>query len=579
MKAKGNCFQIICRYTLGLMLVCVAASIMGCGRGEPTLQEQFEQSVGDDPVGEETASLFYACLSDHISNDRLDEAQTFYAHYIETSPLLAETGYSAIAEYFMSTNRPNAAAVWSDSILAYAIPEELRITVFTDHLDALTRAGDVTQAQALLLEGLQAKDSAALAAFGTITRRLQALENSDELLRWTMALASNEAIDSAMRSRALVWHVNTLLGTEGSEQIIAMLPKCLTMLPERDFEALFGSVFRSWSQGKAFDRVELGLSTLSSAITADSGLQKFLAYQTIALSIARGVWPDAVATFRNHTDALDERSQRALFGRLAAGASSKGAWDVLDGFSEHVLGNMSSNASLRDAAAVTWMDCAQKRLMIDALPQRIQRIFAAKVSTQALLKTYSTALYASMSGEQPAILGELLAIGDDFAPTVTEASDKKTLASLRFDAAFVLEDYDRVLVALDAGLPDKDEAWHAMARNKVLAHKALKEGDHAQAVKRFRGFLDHVDKTWVKPEYDPSTGVRHSREMALGFNAKRIADIQQKAGDIAGAMKTYTESLTYYNQALGKTEAQPKAQTLVTTAIKEIEDILAADGT
>jgi hypothetical protein len=118
-----------------------------------------------------------------------------------------------------------------------------------------------------------------------------------------------------------------------------------------------------------------------------------------------------------------------------------------------------------------------------------------------------------------------------------------------------------------------------MARNKVLAHKALKEGDHAQAVKRFRGFLDHVDKTWVKPEYDPSTGVRHSREMALGFNAKRIADIQQKAGDIAGAMKTYTESLTYYNQALGKTEAQPKAQTLVTTAIKEIEDILAADGT
>ncbi|MFT5239650.1 MAG: tetratricopeptide (TPR) repeat protein [Candidatus Promineifilaceae bacterium] len=579
MKAKGRSFQSIRHHGLGFMFVCVAAFVMGCGRGAPTLQEQFEQSVSNEPNGQEAAGLFYACLSEHISNDRIDEAQAFYAQHIEASPMLAETGYTAIVEYFISTNRPNTAAVWSESILAYAIPENLRLKVFSDHLDALTRAGDVAQAQALLLEGLQSKDSAALIAFGTITRRLQALENSEELLRWTMLLADNEAIDSAMRSRALVWHVHALLGGEEAEQIVALIPKGVAMIPERDFEALFDSVFRSWSQGKAFDRVGLGLSALASAITADSELQDFLAFQTVALAIARGVWADAAATFRNNTDALDDRSQRALFGRLVAGASSQSAWDVLDGFSQHVLENMSSNASLRDAAAVTWMDCAQKRVMIDVLPQRIRRIFDAKVSTHTLLNTYSTALYTSMSGEHPVILGELLAIGDDFAPTVTEDSDKKTLASLRFDAAFVLEDYDRVLVALDAGLPDKDEAWHAMARNKVLAHKALKEGDHAQAVKRFRGFLEHVDKTWVKPEYDPSTGVRHSREMALGFNAKRIADIQQKAGDVAGALVTYRESMAYYTDALGKTETQPKAHTLVTTAIKEIEDILASDGT
>ncbi|MDE0837863.1 MAG: hypothetical protein OSB41_02325, partial [Kiritimatiellae bacterium] len=559
-------------------LVVIAAVVLGCGRGKPTLHDQFEKSVKKEPNSEDAAGLLHAYLSEHISNDRLEEAQAFYAQYIEVSPLLAETGYTAIAEYFNATNRPNAAAVWSESILAYAIPETLRVKVFAYHLDALTSAGDVEQAQLLLLEGLEAKDSAALAAFGTITSRLRTLADFEELLRWTMALVNNDTIDGAMRSHALVWHVSTLLGNEHTEQILALIPKCVALNPKREFEVLFGSVFNSWSQRKAFESVDLGLNTLSSAIAADSELQNFLAFQTVTLSIARDVWAEAAATFRNQADALDDRSQRALFGRLVAGASSKSAWVLLDEFSDYVLENMSPNASLRDAAALAWMGCAKKRMMIDVLPQRIRRIFEAKVSVRTLLNTYSTALYTSMLGEHPVVLAELLAFGDKITPTLTEASDKKALASLTFDGAFMLEDYDRVLVALDAGLPDKDEAWHAMARNKVLAHKALKEGDHEQAVKRFRSFLEYVDKTWVTAESDPSTGVRHSREMALGFNAKRIADIQRTSGDLAGAMVSYRDSLAYYSDALAQTEAQPKAHALVSAAIKELEEILAADG-
>ncbi|MFC1453391.1 hypothetical protein ACFLSJ_08625, partial [Verrucomicrobiota bacterium] len=142
------------------------------------------------------------------------------------------------------------------------------------------------------------------------------------------------------------------------------------------------------------------------------------------------------------------------------------------------------------------------------------------------------------------------ALGDELLPLLRDEEDRKRLKSMALDGSFVIEDYERSLATVEAGIPGRDEAWHEMALNKIKAHLALQEGRTDEAVTRFRRFMQDVEATWEEAEEDPSTGIKHTREMSLGFNARRIGDILSEAGQTDAAREAYREARSYCAKAL-----------------------------
>jgi tetratricopeptide (TPR) repeat protein len=152
---------------------------------------------------------------------------------------------------------------------------------------------------------------------------------------------------------------------------------------------------------------------------------------------------------------------------------------------------------------------------------------------------------------------------------LTEA-DQIRIKILMFDGAFLMDDYDAVLTALLEGVPERDEDWHEMAINKVSAHKALKEGNIDEAIKRFREFMEVTDRTWKDAQVDPSTRIRHSREMIMGFNARRIGNILKEAGRAEEAGKAYREAVDYYEAALEQAEPDSPEHRKIVSDLGEI---------
>ena len=81
-------------------------------------------------------------------------------------------------------------------------------------------------------------------------------------------------------------------------------------------------------------------------------------------------------------------------------------------------------------------------------------------------------------------------------------------------------------------------------------------------MKRFRKFMQLVVKEDDLGQ-DPTTGVRYTPEMTLGFNAKRIGDIYADAGRAAEATNAYVEAEGFYLQALSDVDKGSKAYEFV----------------
>ena len=108
-----------------------------------------------------------------------------------------------------------------------------------------------------------------------------------------------------------------------------------------------------------------------------------------------------------------------------------------------------------------------------------------------------------------------------------------------------------------------------MARNKLGAHLAIEEGRTDDAVAMFRDFMKHVE-TWTDATVDPSTGIAHTREMSLGFNAKRIGNIYRDAGRAEEAAKAYAEARDYFDQAMKGTEEGSKEAAYIEKEMAEL---------
>jgi hypothetical protein len=91
----------------------------------------------------------------------------------------------------------------------------------------------------------------------------------------------------------------------------------------------------------------------------------------------------------------------------------------------------------------------------------------------------------------------------------------------------------------------------------VRAHQALKDGRTDDAVAGFREFMAGIEKH-SDDQIDPVSQMRYTKQMILGFNARRIGDILAKAGRAKEAADEYRLAGAWFKKAGAAMDKQSK---------------------
>lgn len=205
-------------------------------------------------------------------------------------------------------------------------------------------------------------------------------------------------------------------------------------------------------------------------------------------------------------------------------------------------------------------------------PPRLSRLMTqTSLPPSSLSSIYSRHFY-DVAGDKD-VLRATFALGKAIAARLSDPADRTMLSTYDLDAAFLLEDWDSALAVLDAGIPDRDPAWHEMARTKIRAHKALSEKNWTEAAKLFDAFVAMLPD---EDQPDPSTGVVHSRLAIVADNKARIADIWRDAGDKEKALASYAEAAKLYAEALEANKSGPETADYIRTRAAEAAAAAAA---
>ncbi len=395
--------------------------------------------------------------------------------------------------------------------------------------------------------------------------------DTENAIAWAKELLEQPLQDD-QRQMAVGWLLTGLLVGDKEDEFFAELARLDTLDPSVAC-GVAEELCRTTYHRDRFDLLlrEIDVFTKAPYGAEPSLRQTILSYGLLAKA-GKGDWAGVKADFPEVLSSLEARPLRDTLNFLFARARQQKAVEAQNDLADAVLHSdaCKDNTVVRNIAAREWVAVGVDQDKT-SLPARAAALRALGIPAQTILSAISRHFYDVL--DEKDTLKALIAEMDALRPLLDEDARRNTLDSLMLDAAFVTEDFERVLAIIDAGVPDRDEAWHTMTRTKVLAHIALQKGEIDEAIKQFRAFMDIIaNTTEVTP--DPTSGVVYTPEAILGINAKRIGDIYKKAGRADEAKAAYAEAKGHYEKALQRAKGTEEERGLGSETVEAIEQAL-----
>lgn len=435
-------------------------------------------------------------------------------------------------------------------------------TIFRALIEVLLLENRVIDAQTNFIAMLHASPDTAAQAFNMIPAHLKRDTDPSGYLSWCEQMVNMDLpagiVESAygyyVDANVLAGNVDKLgaltegaLSRFGGGGAVRVLTRPLNDLVEKgQFEAIRG--------------VLRGLTA-----TEDESALNFVTGMEIALAAAEGQWDAVVAMFKAKAAGLPDNASRQALSTASSRALKANHGEVVDQLCEHVMAAMPDAQATRGQAISLYIEVAEKANDYDKVVARLQYLKEAGGGSR-LQQKVSGVFYDVMNKASKAARKSMLELVEAL---LDGESGSAQLQALLMDGAVLCSDYGLALKVLDAGFRADDAEWTAMARNKLGAHLAIEEGRIDDAVGMFRDFMKHVE-TWTDSTVDPSTGIAHSREMSLGFNAKRIGHIYRDAGRADDAAKAYAEAREYFDQAMKEAKEGSKEAAYITEQMAEL---------
>ncbi len=466
--------------------------------------------------------------------------QLFYealdAAYIEANELLAQAQTNDAVAVFVTLQRDTRFEMFRDRIAG----ESFRFQIFAGQTDSVCehvlqacRSGEVAIAQV----GLQ-----------VLLPHLHETSGSDAAYDFATAVVAIPGIDAELVRLATEWRFFTALNAGDMPQARDALAVILKTAPPAATTTLLANAFDQLISASRLDDLESLHAQVAAAGGTEEARTHLLKVTAIRLAAGRGNWESMSALFKIAAQELPDADLQRLLYQIFPTVRKAGRLDIVDACAEEVIFKQSAKSAASAQAARFWAESAMATNRA-AFPERLDALISAKIPARTVSGLFTRYFYDVIN--DTAVLKALLPVASRLlADADADADTAKMIKTMQLDGSFVLEDYDLAVSYLEAGIPDRDDAWHKMAISKVKAHRALKANNPREAVEYFRVFMTCIDDVKDDDTVDPSTGIQHTKDMLRGRNAKRIADILQAIPDEEGAAKARAEAADYYQKAI-----------------------------
>jgi len=410
------------------------------------------------------------------------------------------------------------------------------------------------------------------AGFGLLYDAVSRTGDDAALEDWITKM--NEAsLPQELAAQAFAWRLSRLRTTGKTDELLAQVKPCIERFDAQTARRLLEDAVASDIGAGEYDRAEKLLAEIEKQGGPKAELRNLVLTQKGNILFRREQWKEAEEHFVKNAPALPDGELAGWFSHVVSLASGKQQYDVVDRLCMFIFKQQKDKPAVIRSAAYRWIDVARANKATAEIPSRLKALQAEGISPELLYSLYRNEFYTIAAETNMEAIAAMAAFGESLAPNMKGEEDIGLLKTMALDASFLVEDYAKSIQILEAGIPGKDKAWHDMALIKARAHLALKEGKTKESVELFRRFMQIVN-TWEKGEQDPCTGIVYSKEMCLGFNAKRIGDILKSAGDEAGAKTAYAESRAYYEKALADVKKGSEEEQVI---LKDMESLPKTD--
>lgn len=446
---------------------------------------------------------------------------------------------------------------------------EGRHQVFNMLVRMMLYSGKTDEARARMLNVYSNDVDLAASSFGIVYGYYAETGDSTNALDWTETVLAVPNLPQVVRRNMREWNLLGLIENGQKDRAVEVAAALVRSAPADDAASIVRRAIDMLFIRKDLQTVERILAESSKIISSDASIQGLLLSTRLRLLAEQGKWETLRPAFESGSQKLADADLVHLLRHILIASSRDKKLDLSDAFCFFIITNAPDKERSYSIAARQWIDnAAQKKS--DDLPDRLEKLLAQKKQVQLACDLYLRYFYDLI--DNPAVMAEMKDLGMRLEPLAPSDEIRGAIRTIVLESCFLLEDYDSALKLLKAGIPSHDKAWHDMAIVKVEAHKALAEKKPLDAIKHFRSFMSIVATSKESDAADPTTGVVHTREMILGFNAKRIGDIYKTVPDEAKAKAAYAEARDYYNKAL-KAAQEKAAQDVIAVILREMSAI------
>lgn len=464
----------------------------------------------------------------------------------ENQPAPVQVLFGEIQE-LMSQEKPEEALARLEKAMTEEVFENDKPQIFASILAILLQTGQTGEAVERHLA--TAKTAPDLAAFGynVMERGLASSTNTVITLDWTSQLLESP-VDQQTRSRVYVLQSYLLLREEREQEAVDILNSCIEELDLNLSIQTAGRIIDIFLSNAKPETTETAIQRLE-ALNKDDlpEIKEITTVARLRLLMAKKDWQSFVKLFSDNLSIVSDREVESLI---------NGAYRLLKdndpSTAEQICKTVIIAGSPEDRSFYTasrlWLTIISDQKPAE-IPDCVNIIRTAGLSDEKVFSAIGHPYYALLSSSNPEKLKEMLTILTDIREGLNSERDSNAINNMLLDGSFTLKDYDTAISMLEQGIGGKDDAWRESAIAKLKAHRAMDAGNHEEAIKYFRDFMNAISESMTS-ETDPSTGMVYTKAWCLARNAKRIGDLYKEQGLKDQAASAYTEAKGHFEEAL-----------------------------
>lgn len=605
------------RTTSILLLLCLVIGVSGCGRNPASSTDV--STRGDDvanpveavPDQDEIARLYsqldevYARCAEFREGGEAEEAFKLYVELLESDEYVPIHG-SILENYVRALLQEEAGQTSVLEVVTSYGPklgpnEIMRVLIAIDNhgqesgdleslaelyggfvasrMDASTR--NRIAMRLLQLEPVANESERAIAWLDLCLENFEA-DQSSQLLKRLLGQLQYSTDPESSRVMVLA-HLESLPKLDSKIQSVILLAKISDQISIGEGDAAWGLLQQSEmltdSDREAQARKILAIAIRSGKTALESvilerhaDLESFAKLEHISHAISHGQFDEAEEALAAEISTIDPSAFNGLLSQYFTAVNASEDVERRDRVAARLVESLPADHTAQRSAAGEWLNSALDTGGNAEFLERVSKLLGKEgllisIAAQAYIREF----YDIASKEDKEDIRGLLKVGTQIAESSIDQRFLLQLANLRMDAAFMLEDYEAAIVVIDAGVPDKDETWHAAMRAKLSAHSAQRDGRPLDAVAGYRMFMEYIAEKGEAAQ-DPISGQSIPSGYVLGFNAKRIGDLYTQAEKLDEAAEAYAEARRHAQAAIDLKDDKSSGQKMIRELLDSLDD-------